>query len=73
MQDKTGTQEEDSISALVGGERAVNPMCGRLGHAPGVAGRADTTAFAGEGHKEVVPAFLTAGAGKVRTAESPNL
>ena len=35
-----------------------------LGHAPGVARGADTTALAGEGDEEVVTAVLTAGAGK---------
>ena len=43
------------------------------GCAPGVAGMAAITALAGEGYTEVVPAFVTAGAGKARPAESPNL
>ena len=42
----------------------IRQVRGRLGHAPRVARWAHTTAFAGEGHKEVVPAVVTAGAGK---------
>ena len=35
-----------------------------LHHTPGVARGADSPAFAGEGHKVVIPAVITAGAGK---------
>jgi hypothetical protein len=42
----------------------VGEVRGRLGHAAAGAGRADSSALAGEGDKEVVPAVTAAGAGK---------
>jgi hypothetical protein len=42
----------------------INQMCHGLGHAPRVAGRADSPAFAGEGDQKVMAAGVTAGAGK---------
>ena len=39
-------------------------MCRCLAHAPGVARGADTAALAGQGHKEVVPTVVAAGAGE---------
>ena len=42
----------------------IGQMCRGLGHAPRVAGRADSPAFAGEGDQNVMAAGVTAGAGK---------
>ena len=42
----------------------IGQMCCGLGHAPRVAGRADSPAFAGEGDQKVMAAGVTAGAGK---------
>ena len=46
------------------GKDVIRQVRGRLHHAPGIARGADTPAFAGIGHKVVVPAVITPGPGK---------
>ncbi len=46
------------------GDHVVREVSGGGHHVPGVAGRADAPALAGEGDQEVMPAAVTAGAGE---------
>ena len=74
MIDVLGVKHRQSISLQIA-KKSVRQRTQRCWVAVrrGVAGRAAITALAGEGHTEVVPAFVTAGAGKARPTESANL
>jgi hypothetical protein len=55
-----GNREDELAHGHVGND-VVHQVSRRLGHAPGVAGRAGTPALAGKRHQEVVPATRASG------------